>query len=342
MLQVLAFAVGLTSAPATTLTWRFDSDDEVVNAPNVVSAKMTDGLFRGTTNWDPYIYLRLPQEGVDGREMTRLTLRLYSSAPADHVAVYYQCDDGRWALGQSHAIVRGLAEYRIDLTQLRYGGDVAPVEGSRQWGGVSGRIRTFRIDPGNEAGRWIALDEVRLAPADEAPFVPGVAPLTVGGGKLLSVDAPKRVSAGESIRVRVAAELPDREEGSEDRLLVWLVSAERVWADALALAGGRPGRQEWTLNIPTLKYAQPTRLSVRAGLLGAEVSEGGFGRERGARVMLSETHANNETCIRYHESLGFLNEGRFIAPDGDEKVAFSLSSSEQGSPAENSTDACHS
>ena len=124
----------LTASAAQSTTWRFVSPDEIANSANVANARATDGLFRGTTNWDPYIYLRLPAEGIDGRALTRLTLRLYSSGPADHVAVYYKCDDGRWALGRSHPVVAGLAEYRIDLTDLRYAGDVSPAEGSRQGG----------------------------------------------------------------------------------------------------------------------------------------------------------------------------------------------------------------
>ena len=49
-----------------------------------------------------------------------------------------------------------------------------------------------------------------------------------------------------------------------------------------------------------------------------------YAQERGATVIRSETHLDNDASIRFHESAGFQNEGMFVAPDGDEKVAFSL------------------
>jgi len=49
-----------------------------------------------------------------------------------------------------------------------------------------------------------------------------------------------------------------------------------------------------------------------------------YAQERGATVIRSETHLDNKVSIRFHESVGFKNEGRFMAPDGDEKIAFSL------------------
>ncbi len=45
---------------------------------------------------------------------------------------------------------------------------------------------------------------------------------------------------------------------------------------------------------------------------------------RGATIILSETHTDNEASIRYHAAIGFRNDGEFTAADGDRKVAFSL------------------
>lgn len=47
-------------------------------------------------------------------------------------------------------------------------------------------------------------------------------------------------------------------------------------------------------------------------------------QERGTTAIRSETHLDNKVSIHFHESIGFRNEGRFTAFDGDEKVAFSL------------------
>ena len=49
-----------------------------------------------------------------------------------------------------------------------------------------------------------------------------------------------------------------------------------------------------------------------------------YARARGARAIRSETHANNDLSICFHEGVGFSNDGRFTAADGDEKIAFSL------------------
>lgn len=49
-----------------------------------------------------------------------------------------------------------------------------------------------------------------------------------------------------------------------------------------------------------------------------------YAQQRDAMIIRSETHFDNEPSIRFHENFGFKNEGRFKAPDGDEKIAFSL------------------
>ena len=318
VLTILTPAAVLAPSSSQALTWQFDSGNEVINAPHVASPKTTDGLFRGTTAWDPIVYLALPEGGINGKSLTRLTVRMYSSAPADSMAVYYKCEDGRWALGNSHAIVQGLAEYRIDLKQLRYHGDVSPVEGSRQWGGTSGRITAFRIDPGNQAGRWIAIDEVRLEPVSEEPYQPKVTRLSTEAGRLAAIAAPESVNAGEAIRVRVTAELPTGNRDEGDRLFVWLMSGERVWADAVVEIPPRQRHGEWTVEIPTLKYAQPTSLTVRAGLLGVELADGGFGRDR-ASVRVDNPLAGRQTppSVEVKRRGGdpmLLVEGRPVAP----------------------------
>ena len=43
-----------------------------------------------------------------------------------------------------------------------------------------------------------------------------------------------------------------------------------------------------------------------------------------ASTVLSETHSDNEASIRFHQALGFADEGSFIAEDGDHKTAFRL------------------
>jgi len=50
-----------------------------------------------------------------------------------------------------------------------------------------------------------------------------------------------------------------------------------------------------------------------------------YAQQQGARIIRSETHLDNEASIRCHESVGFQNDGKFMARDGDEKIAFSFS-----------------
>jgi len=49
-----------------------------------------------------------------------------------------------------------------------------------------------------------------------------------------------------------------------------------------------------------------------------------YAQKLGAASIRSGTHLDNEASIRLHERVGFKNEGRFRASDGDEKIAFSL------------------
>jgi adenosylhomocysteine nucleosidase len=64
------------------------------------------------------------------------------------------------------------------------------------------------------------------------------------------------------------------------------------------------------------------RQSIGSRLTRACVS---YAQQKGARSVLSETHADNSASIQFHEAFGFRNTGRSVAPDGDQKVGFELS-----------------
>ena len=49
-----------------------------------------------------------------------------------------------------------------------------------------------------------------------------------------------------------------------------------------------------------------------------------FAKERGAQLVRSEAHADNVASIAFHKAIGFVEDRHFIAPDGDEKIAFYL------------------
>ena len=141
--------------------------------------------------------------GIDARQFTWLTVRMYSSEEADLLDVYYQSPDKRWCLGGKFPVAKGWATYRLDLAKNRWR-ETATGDESRQWGGPSRRVSTLRIDPGNQAGRWVAIDSVRLETA-EPGLEEGVTLEPQGVARLAGLVVPKTVSAGAAIEV--AAEL---------------------------------------------------------------------------------------------------------------------------------------
>jgi len=166
----------LLATASHAIEWPLDDSAEVVSASNLDGLMAAGGVYGGVTAWDPYVFFAVPEAGLQATATTRLTARIYSSSAADSLSIYYQSDDGRWGLGPTIPIVAGLAEYRLDLTQVAWR-ESSPQEGSKQWGGVTGRITKFRLDPGNQERRWIAFDHVRLGPNDGTPFEPGVTSL---------------------------------------------------------------------------------------------------------------------------------------------------------------------
>ncbi len=49
-----------------------------------------------------------------------------------------------------------------------------------------------------------------------------------------------------------------------------------------------------------------------------------YARAHGATVIRSETHLDNEASARFHEAVGFRNDGQFTASDGDRKITFRM------------------
>lgn len=77
---------------------------------------------------------------------------------------------------------------------------------------------------------------------------------------------------------------------------------------------------QWWL-IGLIVHPNHRRQGIGSALVRACVA---YAQERDAMIIRSETHFDNEASIRFHENFGFKNEGKFTAPDGDEKIAFSL------------------
>ncbi len=205
----IAFFLALGSlcdrTTAEEIRWDFNSDHEVTSAVNMEPGLVTGGCLSGQTVWDPHFSLRLPAAEIDARRFTRLTVRLYSSAKADLLDVYYQSPDGRWCLGGKLPIVKGWATYCMDLPRNHWRetdtGDV-----SKQWGGPSKRVNSLRIDPGNEANRRLAVDYVRLQTA--APELhEGVVAEPRGTTRRIQWNVPDKVVAGQPLTVSTELEI---------------------------------------------------------------------------------------------------------------------------------------
>ena len=132
-------------------------------------------------------------------------MRLYSSAPADLLDIHYESPDGRWCLGGKFPVARGWATYRVDLSKNSWR-ETRAGEDSKQWGGPSKRVSALRIDPGNQADRWIAVDYVALQ-EPEAGQAEGVTIEPQGHGRITQFDAPETVEAGSSLNVTARLEI---------------------------------------------------------------------------------------------------------------------------------------
>lgn len=187
---------------AETFHWPMNAAAEVTQAVNIEPGRVIDGTLSGQVSWDPYVWLRLPAEGIDATRFHWLTVRMYSSTEADVLDIYYQSSDGHWCLGGKVPVARGWATYRIDLNENSWR-ETRTGDQSRQWGGPSKRVASLRIDPGNQADRWVIIDDVVLQTA-ETEFREGVAVEPRGTAELTALEMPDAAKAAE--RATVAAQ----------------------------------------------------------------------------------------------------------------------------------------
>lgn len=211
--MLVACPLGLTLLSLTVcaggdLRWDFDSSRDAASASNLLGAVISDGLLKGLSTWDPYFYLSLPDAGIKAADYRSLQVRLFSSAPADLLDIYYKTAGGYWCLGGSLPIKAGWAVYTVDL-QANQWRETDTGDQSRRWGGPDGDIRSFRLDPGNQADRWIAVDWVRLTPEVLAT---GIAIEPRLDAELTKVSVPPDVQAGQLLRVELTFTVNPRPE----------------------------------------------------------------------------------------------------------------------------------
>jgi hypothetical protein len=191
----LALTLALAGAPAE-LRWDFDQVQEVEGVRGLLGAKVSGGALKGLSRWDPYFYLALPAAGINATDYRLLEVRLFSSAPADLLDIYYRTARGYWCLGGTLPVKAGWAVYRVDLEKNHWRETHWPE--AKKWGGPDGRVVALRLDPGNEAGRWVMVDWVRLS-GQSGETALEIQPRVKAQRQRVS--APRQVQAGQRLPV---------------------------------------------------------------------------------------------------------------------------------------------
>lgn len=251
---------------AESVEWTFDQPDEVTESRNIeygLFERVTRGALTGLTAWDPYFMLRCPDEGFDAAQLTALTVRMYSSADADLLDVYYRSPDGRWCLGGKLPIHKGWATYRLDLSKNIWRETTAG-NAAKQWGGPSRRVSAFRIDPGNQAGRWIMIDRVRVEPLT-AGFAEGVTVEPLGSANLKSLRVPKTVGAGETLNVSAVFDLSVPDGLTKGTAFLRLLRGAAVVSVKDEPVSFAAGALTVAASFPLSRYWTPGTLTVEAG-----------------------------------------------------------------------------
>jgi len=234
---------------APDIRWDFDTPDEVVSLSGVVGAGMADGCLSGLTRWDPYVFLQLPEGGADAAEYRTLIIRLYSSTTADLLDTYYKTAAGYWCLGGTLPIVAGWCIYTVDLPSNNWRETDQPA--ARKWGGPDGRVISLRIDPGNEASRWIILDRVALS--GEAAKT-RVEPEERSAGIRVAASAPEEVAAGKPVEVELTLDVPAEAAVRALTAYARLQTATDLVGEAHTTIQAREGRADARFSLPTLPF----------------------------------------------------------------------------------------
>ncbi len=240
---------------------------------NIGNGRVENGALTGSAAWDPHFSLRCPKEGFDATRLSALTVRMYSSADADLLDVYYGSPDGHWCLGGKLTVQKGWATYRLNLRENTWR-ETTHGAASKQWGGPAGRVSVFRLDPGNQAGRWIMVDRVSIAPM--APdFREGVTVEPRGTAVLTAFQAPKKVEAGGTLTASAEFEVsvPARlTKGTAFFKLMHGATVMRIKETPVAFKGNTV---TVSAEFPLSRYWNPGRLTIEAGFYELDASADG-------------------------------------------------------------------
>jgi len=274
---VVVAGVGLTGrAPGAELAWRFQDGNDVVSTLNFPYANARDGNFRGLTRWDPYVYLQLPASGFDAAALHYLEVRLYSSAPADVLDVYYKAANGDWGLMCKFPVERGWATYRMDMNSIS-AHECAGSPQARSWGGADKRIVSLRLDPGNEGDRWVLVSHVRLT--DQA-LEEGVIEEPLGTMDPPTIQVPREAEAGARLKITATFRPRETPDGMTAALgFLRLTRGQGVLGEVVQKLDPRRPEVVLTGEFPTSRHLSAGAITVSAGVYELdEVPQAPLGR----------------------------------------------------------------
>ena len=252
----------LVAPAAADLIWDLEAPEEVTGAHNLHAAEFAEGMLLGRTVWDPFLYLRLPEAEVDVSALPYLTVRMYSSADADLLDVYHKAADGNWGLGGELPVKAGWAVYRVDMRRANWHEGTGA---GKKWGGPTGKIMSFRIDPGNQGDRLVAVDQIALTAEPTGPL--GIEQEPGGTLEGLRVDAPAAVDAGDAIGVTLRGRFERGQAPAQGHAVVELMRGTTPAGLRVLPVDLRTGEVELTTEFGTSRYAVDGQFRVHAGIL---------------------------------------------------------------------------
>lgn len=263
----------ISAACHADVAWDLDSPAEVGRISNLDPSEIASGRLAGFSQWDPHVTFKVPDGGINADELTWLTVRMYSSTEADLLDIYYQSLDGRWCLGGVLPIHKGWATYRVNLTQNNWR-ETRTGDSSKQWGGPSKQVASFRIDPGNQADRWVMIDTVRLHAA-EAGLEQGVVEEPMGAATLGELSAPKAVAAGETVKLSAAFDVTMPEGVDAVTGYIYLKQGRAVMRGGHQILKPTDGHIVLEAEYTTSIYWNPGPLTAQIGFHELQVGDGG-------------------------------------------------------------------
>jgi hypothetical protein len=146
------------------LRWQFADKTSVTDTSNLQDVTFGKDGMKAQTEFDPFFYLALPQKEINAKQYRYLSVQLYSSEPANNLAIYYKSPNGNWGLASTpFPVEKGWHQYVVDMETQAQWAKSADAAATPVWGGTEKLIDKLRLDPGDDKGREIKIREVVLS-----------------------------------------------------------------------------------------------------------------------------------------------------------------------------------